>query len=174
MPYFLIALSFTLLLSNNVFAAQSRQVNYPYMGIKFTVPTNWSGQEQKNNYLIQSKNKSGFILLFENNAKNMKQLKYDADKGLFTKNIQLTRSGPFDKPATKEKQRLGAEFHGYVNGMPAKAYIIGLINPFGTGITIIAAATTNNYSTDYKKIATQIASSVIFSLPKIATETVKW
>ncbi len=176
MHYFFIALSLILLLSNNAFAAQTGRVNYPYQGIEFTVPPTWLGQVQKNSYLIQTKNKSGFVLLFKNNAKNLWQLKYDADKGFFTNNIQLERSRPFDRLSAKgeRKRGLGAEFHGYIRGTPAKAYIIGLINPFGAGITIIAIATTNNYSADDKKIATQIANSVIFSPPKMAPATIWW
>jgi len=69
---------------------------------------------------------------------------------------------------------IGAVFSGHLDGAAAKAYVINLINPYGHGITIVAAAPTSHYTDDYKKLARKIADSVIFSHPETSTQTTRW
>ncbi len=164
-----------ILLPLRSFAAVKGVVDYPYIGIQFTIPDGWQGQEQANSYLIQSANKTGFISLMENNARQLAQLKQEFEHGLVAANIQMQRSGPIETLRNKKKETgIGAVFSGRIDGIISKAYVINLINPYGHGITIVAATPVHHYTNDYKKLARQIANSVVFSQPKTSTHTPQW
>ncbi len=165
-----------LVINSPALALETGQVDYPYLGFKFTIPEGWYGQEQDDSYLIQSQKTPGLIVLFENPARAPQQLKQEADRGIFTQNVQLKRSSDFDDLSSKKEYRqgLGASFSGRIDGVKAKAYIIGLLNPFGPGVTIAAATSADKYSDEYKKLAQQLANSIVFSAPKVAPKSVAW
>ena len=65
---------------------------------------------------------------------------------------------------------IGGVFEGIVEWTPAKAYVIGMLNTHGLGVTIIATTAKNNYSDKFKQLAKQVAQSVQFTVPKKSDE----
>ncbi len=164
----IIFLLFTLMLSSNVLATQTGKLTFPAMGLQFTLPDGWSGQQQGGGYYIQSANDPGFILLFENFATTTKQLKEQMNNGLSQQSIQLKRSGDFVAYKKGNKKGIACQFKGHIDNAGAQAWVISLINPDGPGLSIVAAASVKKSSDKYKKLATQIADSVVFSAPDVA------
>ncbi len=112
-------------------AGQIGKVDYPYLGIQFSVPAGWHGAESDDMFVMGSKTKSGLLVIMPNEARSPEQLKSEADQGVNGEGIQLIRSGDFVKIGG---EGLGAEFKGSIEGQQAKAFIIGIINPFGSSV----------------------------------------
>ena len=106
-----------------------------------------------------------------NEARSPEQLRNEADRGVREEGIQLIRSSDFVKIGG---EGLGAEFKGRIEGEQAKAFIIGLINPFGSSVTIVAVTSEALYTDEYKELALQISDSVGFAIPQESAETQDW
>src|SRR5690606_9786378 len=113
-------------------AQQTGEVDYPYLGIKFTIPEGWKGAEQQGAYIMGSDTEAGLILLIPHEEKQISTLKMQAEQGLHEEGISLTKSGEFQKVGA---EGIGAEFTGVIQGTSAKAFIAAVINPFGMGVT---------------------------------------
>ncbi len=159
------------LLAGNLFAGQSGRINYPFLGIQFTPPAGWQGGVQGEYYLMGSKIESGLLAVTLNPAKNPQQLRIQADQGILDEGVQLNRIGEFTQLGT---DGLGAEFEGYFESQQARAFVIGMINPFGSSVTIIALTSEGKYSDKYKALAIDLANSVAFSVPQESSVTAEW
>ncbi len=167
--------SIVLLLLAQCFAsahsAQTGRINYPYLGIQFTIPQDWQGAQNDDIFLMGSNREPGLLGIMLNEAKSPNELKKEADKGIIDESTQLMRSGEFIQIGP---QGLGAEFEGYVDGQKAKAFLVGLINPYGQSITIAALTSVELYSQRYQSLAVEIAESVAFAIPKESQITKQW
>lgn len=157
-----------------LFASQAfaKKVDYPYLGIQFSVPKGWQGFEDEAAYIMQSPDMSGAIVIMLNEAQSAAELKREADQGIvdgFT--TSLKRSSDFKQVGA---EGLGAEFSGLFDSQQAKAYVIGLINPFGQSITVGAVTTKKDYSQRYQALALEVANSVGFAAPKESKKTMQW
>ncbi len=171
MPKIIVCLLGLLMCAISAHAAQTGKVDYPYLGIQFSVPEGWQGAESDDMFLMGSTSKPGLLAIMSNAAKSPEQLKSEADRGVREEGIHLTRSSDFMKIGG---EGLGAEFEGLIEGEQAKAFIIGLINPFGTSVTIVAVTTEARYTDEYKELAMKISDSVGFAIPQESAETQDW
>lgn len=152
-------------------AQQIGEVDYPYLGIKFTIPAGWKGAETEGAYIIGSDTQPGFILMVPHEIKDVALLKTEARNGLSEEGIYLSMTSDFESVGPGG---IGAEFNGTIQGVAAKAYVVGVINPLGYGVTIIAATDVPNYSPAYKKLAKQVAMSLKFTHPKEPPFASQW
>lgn len=160
------------LLSGAYANPQTGKVSYPTLGIEFNVPEGWKGQETEQGFLIVSNTERGLIAITTHTYKNLDAVKQEAAMGISEgSNIQLQLAGSFNQLAQKA---IGAEFTGLVQGQSARAYVAGVINPYGTGVSIMALTTTEYYSTRYVELVKQIVSSLKFSAPKIGPIVAEW
>ena len=155
----------------NAVAQQTGEVDYPYLGIKFTIPQGWKGAENGGGFLIGSETKPGLVFMLPHEVNQIEALKREAAAGLQDEGVSLQKSGDFEEVG---KGGIGAEFTGLIQGQLAKAYVVGVINPLGSGVTIISAATQDAYSDEYKKLAQEIAMSLKFSEPVEPPVTQEW
>lgn len=155
----------------SVFSQKMGEVDYPYMGIKFTIPTEWKGEESGDGFLIVSDTQPGLVFMVAHEVNDLDILKQEAEAGIQEEGVVLRKSSEFDEVG---KGGVGAEFEGIIQGQQVKAYVVGIINPFGYGVSIISATTTTMYSEVYKKLARQIAMSIQFSEPTEAPVTQEW
>lgn len=147
------------------------EVDYPYLGIKFTIPQGWKGQEDGDFVVLGSDTEPGLMGLTTNAAENVDELKKVADAGWLDEGIQMRRSGDFERIGA---EGMGAEFSGLFQGAEAKAFIAGIINPFGKGVTIIALTSKEAYSPRQAELVRSIASSLKMALPKEAEHNASW
>ncbi len=138
-------------------------IDYPALGISFEVPKKWETQEVENGLLVSHKEVSGFILLTTHDLKNKKAIQQEMEQG-FTlgPNSKLTAMGALD---TERDDMLGGSFTGTISGKPAQAYIVGMPNKYGQGLTLICGANVNAFSDRLKSAGLDLAKSVVFYDP---------
>lgn len=162
----------TILSILNVFAQQTGAVKFDPLGIKFTIPDGWVGQEGDGIFLMGSHTEPGLILLSTHEQTTLQGLRAEAQKGLVEQNgTNLQLDGQLEDLG---KNAVGGEFAGTLEYQPVKAYIIGLLNPHGLGVLIMATTTTAQYSGRYKTLAGLIKNSVVFSKPKTGPIVEQW
>ncbi|MEQ8415928.1 MAG: hypothetical protein RIB71_15725 [Imperialibacter sp.] len=152
-------------------AQQTGVVDYPTLGIRFTIPDGWKGAESGEVFLMGSDTQPGLIILMTHQESQIQNLKTQAEAGLVDEGISLQKAGDFEKVGS---EGIGAEFSGNIQGTQAKAYIAAVVNPFGTGVTVVAATDVPNYSSLYKQLAKEVAGSLQFSQPKEPPVTEEW
>ena len=147
------------------------EVDYPYLGIRFTIPPQWKGAEQGDFLVLVSDTQPGLIGLTLNDAKEVTELKAVADEGWFDDGVMMTRSGDFTRVGA---EGMAAEFSGTFQGAQAKAYIAGIVNPHGQGVTIIALTSAERYGQQQVQLVEQITDSLQFALPLEAKHNPEW
>lgn len=153
-------------------AQESGHKDFPNLGISFDIPSGWVGQENEIGYLLGSYTDPGIILMMPHQTKNLDQLRSEALQGVAdNQGTNLMIDGEISDYASNGIQAL---YHGTVNFQPAKAYAVGLVNPQGTGVTIIAMTTSDKYSDNYEALAKKVASTVKFSKVEVKESTGGW
>lgn len=147
-------------------------VDYPQQGIRFMLPDGWSGREIEQGLLLGSETLPGFVLLMPHEYDDLETLKREAASGLQDDaGTQLKLQGELDSVGTKG---VGGEFSGQLDGAAVRAYLVGLINPFGAGITIMAATEPAQYSDSHRTAALEIANSFTFYQPALPPLVEEW
>lgn len=167
-PLLLLALFFLLTPTR---AQLSGPMEYKSLGIRFTIPTGWVGQETEEGMVMGSNTEAGLILLLQHTYNSLEQIKQEADQGIIEEGIQLRRSGEYRAEGSKG---IGAEFSGIIQGENAKAYVIAVLNPSGGGVSVMAMTTAAVYSEQLVSRAQSLASSVAFFEPVISAEIKEW
>ena len=164
----LIAVLFT----TNLFAQKTGRVDYKTLGISFTIPDGWVGQETEASFIMGSNTVAGFILLIPNGITSMSAMEMEARKGISEENgTFLQLDGELEKI---NNNTIGGEYKGLIEWSKCKAFMIGKVNPFGNGVTVLAATTSQLYSAEYKKLAKQVAASIQFSKPVLPEVSKQW
>ena len=112
-------------------------------------------------FMMGSYTEAGFIYLSIHQTSTMDGLKADARQGLNdpASGISLQLQGDL----TEWKGRgVGGAFSGTMSGQAIKAYMLGLLNPHGSGVLITAATTPTQYSNRYPALVEEIAQSFQF------------
>lgn len=156
-----------------VFSQATGKVDYKHLGVSFTIPNGWMGQEAEMGYMMGSNNVPGLILMLPHDQSyNLEQIKAQAQAGLNEgngTNLQLAgQLTPLGKGA------VGGEFTGTLEWQAAKAYIIGMTNPHGLGLTILAITTSDKYNDQYPGYAKAVMNSVQFRQPESKEDIGEW
>lgn len=167
---------FTLLLfcfASLLFSQATGKITYKHLGLSFDIPAGWLGQEAEMGYLMASNTIPGIILLLPHDqAYSLAQITAQAKAGLNEANgTNLQLSGPLTDLG---KGAIGGEFIGTLEGQPAKAFIIGMHNPHGLGMTIVAITTTEQYNANYAGYAKAVKNSVQFQKPESKEDIGEW
>jgi hypothetical protein len=152
-------------------SAITGKVDFPYLGITFVAPAGWRGQEDGDYMIFAHNTEPGLVGLTLNPARTIEQLRNAADAGWIEDNIALNRSGPFERIGA---EGMAAEFSGYFHGQSAKAYIAGIINPYGRSVTIIALTSTEKYGQQQTTLVKSIAASLQFAVPQESPHVPEW
>lgn len=150
-------------LSLTLQAQQTGKVDYKQLGVSFVIPDGWVGQETGAVYLMGHNTIPGFIILIPHSQSlTTEQMMNEAKAGLnLGGGSQLQPAGELSMIADNQ---VGGEFEGSIEYTPAKAYVVGMANPHGKGLTIIAATSHEAYeSGTYMGLAKQVTASVVFS-----------
>ncbi|MBT8218311.1 MAG: hypothetical protein KJP00_00690 [Bacteroidia bacterium] len=167
-----ISLITLLLISIITNAQQTGRVDYPYLGLSFTIPPGWQGQETESGFLMGSHTEPGVILILPSDVNSLEILESNAHAGISDENgTHLQLSGNLDRTGSNG---VGGTFEGMLEWQSAKAYIIGMINTFGDGVTIMVATSKEAYASIHSQLAKQIAASIQFSEPVIPPVAKQW
>lgn len=151
------------LLSYNALAnPQTGEIDYPALGIQFTVPQGWLGQETEAGFVMGSHTEAGLLLVSTHEEKSLDALKQQASQVIRDGSVQLQKSGQF---VNLNKNAIGVEFSGYADGQAAKAFIAGVLNPHGLGVTVMALTSTAAYTQRHQQLVNEVVNSLQFSKP---------
>ena len=92
-------------------------------------------------------------------------------QGIQAEGIQLTPTSGIQKYGGNG---LIANYNGAIQGQLVQAHAIGLISPHGGGLTMLIAVRRDLYTNDYLTTVQSIASSVVFSKPKVSPIAGQW
>ncbi|MCK5879209.1 MAG: hypothetical protein KAH24_05495 [Holophagae bacterium] len=135
------------------------------MGFSFQPPAGWVAKVNPGaGYIMGSQNHKGLILISGHTYPSLEKMRTEAASGLIDPKAQvrLMPEGGFEPVGNNG---FGGPLSGTIQGNQAKAYILGLISPYGGGVTILVAVTPESYSNKYPGFAKQIAASIQFSQP---------
>lgn len=148
----------------SVLAQATGEVDYPYLGIKFTIPSGWVGQELEEGYLMGSETEPGFILMMTHEATKLDELKAEAEKGIHEAGgTSFSLQGALDQIS---HEAVGGRFSGTLEYNKAEAYIGAMINPFGTGVTVMVVTNPESYGARQEELAMEVLKSLRFAQPK--------
>ncbi len=131
-------------------------------GFSFQPPASWIAKPNPGaGYLMQSSNYKGVILVSHHAYQSLEKMRTEAAGGLIDPkaNVRLLPAGGFEKVGNNG---FGGPLEGMIQGKQAKAYLLGLVSPYGGGVSILVAVTPESYTSQYPEFAKQIASSVQF------------
>lgn len=158
--------------SNSLNGASANEIVDKDFGIRFTLPKGWIAQKNDAGYLLGSQTEKGIIVMTGNEYSSLEQMRTEAKQGLVDENgTNLQLAGEI---VAIGGNGLGVPYQGMVEGQPAKAYAVGLLSPFGGGVSIIAMVETADYSEKYAEYVKAIASSMKFSKPELPPIAEQW
>ena len=164
-------LPFLLVIVVNLYGQATGKIDYKHLGLSFTIPDGWMGQEAEMGYVMASI--PGLILLIPHDQTyTVEQLRAQARAGLNEgngTNLQLTGT-----LADLGRDAVGGEFAGTLEWQPARAYVIGMHNPYGRGLTILAMTTTDQYNDNYAGYAKAVSNSIQFRKPEAKEDIGEW
>jgi hypothetical protein len=136
------------------------------LGLTFVIPEGWVGQEGEGLYIVGHNSIPGIILVIPHaDPMTRQQMVDESFRGLVFG--PQTTFKPVDKVTTLDKHSIGGEFIGTYDGQPARSYIIGMSNPHGNGITIVAVTSEEKYRSDtHQRVALELKSTVKFEKVK--------
>ncbi len=144
-------LSFSIVILMIAIPVQARQqtLEYKSLGITITVPAGFQYQENEEALIMASYSMPNtlFILMMHEYT-SVDELKAAADEP-YTEDddTRLTRSGDIDEIGS---DAIAAPFSGKAGGYPAEAYMLGRLNPYGSGVSVIGLSV--NQSTSIEKL----------------------
>lgn len=170
-PFVLICISILLMNTTSGAAQNQNQVSYPQIGLSFKVPSTWVGQEGDGLYLMGHNSIPGIIFIIPHNTSmSVNEMMAEGNNGL--QFDQGTTFRPSGNLAKLDQSSMGGHFAGTFEYNPAKAYILGMANPKGNGITIVAVTSSEAYNNEtYKNLAMEVKRSVVFSEAQAVTNT---
>ncbi|MDF9794765.1 hypothetical protein OKW21_000028 [Catalinimonas alkaloidigena] len=157
---------------NHVNAQTTGVVNYEHLGIQFTIPEGWVGQEAEGGFIVGHQSKPGFAFLSPMEAKSLEEIRVQGQQGIIEAggtHLQLQ-----DQMEAISNSSLGGVFKGTLQNTAVTAYLLGILNPHGSGVVIIAASTPEQYSVTHRQLAIDLANSMIFSKPQVPPVAAQW
>lgn len=152
--------------------ADGREMRDPGWGIRFTLPAEWTGHAGGGGFILGSNTLKGFILVTPLEATTLDAVRAEARQGIVDdQGTRLVLNGavePFGEHG------LAGDFAGTIEGQPARARIVGLISPHGSGATILGAVESASYTPQHAQAVEAVARSVRFSAPEITPLAGQW
>jgi len=144
----------------------------PDNAFQFNLPKDWVAQVlEDGSYLIGHNTKAGFIMVMPHEYNSVAQMQQESTQGIQEDGINLLPSSDFQ---AYNDNGLMVDFGGTIQGQSVKSNAIGLISPFGGGLTILTAVRSDLYNSAYLTLIQTIANSVTFSKPKVTAAANNW
>lgn len=135
------------------------KVTVPQAGVEFTIPQGWIGQPTETGYVLGSNTEAGAIFLANHQSPSLAALRQQAMSGIYEEGLQLRIEGTLEDIS---ENAIGGTYAGSFQGQIVKAYAVGLINPFGRGVSILALTTPQMFTERHRQLAKEIAGTMRF------------
>lgn len=161
-----------MLVQNNLNAQKTGKVEYKHLGVEFTIPNGWVGQEGEGLFILGHNSIPGIVIITTHEAKTLDALKSEARQGIVDQNgTNLQMNGNFDN---LDQQSIGANLSGTLEWQAVQGYIVGVLNPHGVGATIMSVSTPQQYSDQLKQVTLQVKNSFKFKKPETGPIVAQW
>lgn len=148
------------------------KVDLPNLGISFTIPEGWVGQLTDEAYVMGSNTEPGLVLMTAHKYSSLDELRTQAKAGIQDENgTSLRLSGELSQLT---ENVLSGEFEGTIEWQQARAFMAGVSNPYGQGVSIMVATDVANYSARYVELGKGIVGSLKFSKAKKSPIADEW
>jgi len=166
-------LSFFILwpLSFVAYSQLSGKISLPHAGVEFTIPQGWIGQETEVGYILGSQTEAGAVFLTNHQSTSLQSLKQEAMKGIYEEGMQLMMQG---SPETLGKTIIAGSYTGSFQGQAVKAYAVGLINPYGKGVSILVVTAPDMFSERHRQLGKEIADNIRFFEAETSPAVDEW
>ena len=134
-------------------------IDYPQLGISFTVPPDWTANESEGMVYLGSDKVPGLILMTIHELRTMEELKSSLDAGFSEDGIELFPRGT---AAELRPDVASMDYDGKIEGEPAAGLGIGMVNPHGNGVSIVALSVEKSDPAPVRSAAMQLMESVRF------------
>lgn len=155
----------------HAFSQVTGKVNLEQLGISFVIPAGWVGQQTESGYLLGSHTEAGMIILTSHDHKSLDELRAEASRGIVDEGVVLQLQ---NKVEQINDHAVAAYYQGSLQGQRVKAYGIGLLNPHGTGVTILAITTPDQFTDRHVQLTRDIADSFRFASPVAGPVIAEW
>ena len=154
------------------FSQLSGTVTLDYVGVEFTIPDGWIGQQTDGGIILGSQTEAGAIILVQHAFSSLSDLRQEAINGVQDdQGITLMIEGT---PEELGPSSIGAGYTGSMQGYPVKAYAVGLINPHGKGVSIFSITSPEAYSARQEQLAKDVAKGLRFFQAQVSAATSEW
>ncbi len=110
-------------------------IDYPQLGISFTVPAGWVANESEGLIYLGSEKAAGLILMSIHELRTMEELEASLGEGFSEDGIELFAIG---KAEVLRPDVATMEYNGKIEDGSAGGLGIAMLNPHGNGISIVA------------------------------------
>ena len=132
-------LSIAIILLFSQLTTAQQKLEYPTLGFTITVPAGFLHQEGDGAIIMANQNmQNTMFVITMHEYKTLDEIRsianepYTDETGTF-----LKKSGDIE---AVNDDALAANFDGYAGGLPAEAYMLGRVNPYGSGISIMGVS----------------------------------
>lgn len=138
---------FAFLFSISAYARQAQTLEYKTLGITVTVPEGFMHQEGDGSLMMQSQSMpNALFILSMHEYSSLDELKIAAEEPFADEGgTYLAKNGALEEIGN---DAVAGNFKGYAGGYPAEAYILGRLNPHGSGVTVLGVVANQMESMD--------------------------
>lgn len=132
----------------------------PAWGLQFTPPAGWQGERDGEMYVFASAGRSGVLVFVPHETTSLAQLRAEFEAGVNEGTTHLQVTGPI---TAFGDNGVAADVSGTLEGQPSRTRVVGLLSPYGRGVTIMGAMPAEAYTEDFGRLVEDVARSVVFS-----------
>ena len=160
-------LFFCLFFLSTLKAQKSEKIDYPELGISFHVPEGWAGTTVASGFAITSLKTEGVLLIITHDVQHIQEMEIEAKNGFqIGKNTLLK---PINSVEKISDNTIAGLYEGVIDAKSSKALIVGMVNPYGYGLTILCTASSSAYSENLQNAGLWVTASVNFYEPQTQT-----
>lgn len=149
----------------------SGKVSLPYAGLEFIIPEGWVGQETESGYLLGSNSEAGAIFLSGHENSSLESLKQEAMRGIQEEGMILRMEG---EPRIVRQNGIAGSYSGSLQGQAVEGYAVGLINPYGGGVSVLVLTTPEMFMERHRQLVDEIAATMRFFQAEKAPIVDEW
>ncbi|WP_395376581.1 hypothetical protein [Marinicella sp. W31] len=165
-----LAMMILILVFNNGYAQQSGEVNYPSLGITFTIPVGWVGQEVEDLFVMGSTTEPGRIIMSQQAISGKNALEQLLINGLHVD--AGTQLNADSSVSTAKNDGLSVMLKGMMEYVAVKGYIVGRMQNDQQVILIMAVSSPENFNQTHVALVNKISDSLRFSQPQQSAQAV--
>jgi hypothetical protein len=169
-----ISCGFLMISSSSTILAQEI-LEYPTLGVKVTVPFGFGYEENEDGLVLYTNQyPDTYFILAQHQYNHIDELKKIAEEPYEEKSIglKLTKSGDIE---LVDDNAIAAYFTGNVGNNKASAFILGKLNPFGEGVSIIGLTIDQNLDKEILRTnVIDINNGVVLEEITMSAEIIEW